>query len=328
MPLRHTSAISCTTGSVLAAEAIRGGDTHGWTVAASTGAPVLAGGTGCLAEGGTIVDWGEDLANEPTPTTGLPSSLLGRAILLLDVLAEHGSCTTTELLQLTDVPRPTLYRLLSTLEKEHLTVRDPSGRHRVGLRVLAWSASLQTPSAIVEVVRPILLDVRARTGESVQLYVREGDARVCVASVEPSTGLRVTVPTGSVLPLNLGSGGKAFLPWAADGAQFGISPDELAAIRSRRWAESVAEREVGVASVSSPILDDEQRVRAVLAVSGPADRFGSHPGRKFGKIAADAADQAARLLRDAGLISEAPRGEDSARSVRAAPIPGDAAKWR
>lgn len=223
--------------------------------------------------------------------------------MLLDVLAEHGSCTTFELLQLTDVPRPTLYRLLNTLEKEHLTVRDKAGRHRVGLRVLAWAASLQTPSALVEVVRPILLDVRARTGESVQLYVREGDARVCVASVEPATGLRVTVPTGSVLPLNLGSGGKAFLPWAEDGGRFGVSVEQLDVIRSRLWAESVAEREVGVASVSSPIFDKEGRVRAVLAVSGPTDRFGVHPGSMFGQVVVEAAAEAARRLLEAGVTA-------------------------
>lgn len=231
-----------------------------------------------------------------------PPSLLGRAILLLDMLAEHGSCTTSELLALTDVPRPTLYRLLRTLEREHLTVRDHAGRHRVGLRVLAWAASLQTPSALVEILRPVMLQLRAITGESVQLYVREGDARVCVASVEPSSGLRVTVPTGSVIPLGLGSGGKAFLPWVDDGEQFGVPRTVLAEIRSRRWTASVGEREIGVASVSSPILDSGDRALAVLAVSGPADRFGSDPGAKFGPVLREAAEQATQLLAEAGLI--------------------------
>jgi DNA-binding IclR family transcriptional regulator len=246
---------------------------------------------------------GRDLDSEKAPAAEVPQSLLARAILVLDVLAEHGSCTTADLLQLTEVPRPTLYRLLRTLEKEHLTVRDASGRHRVGLRALAWAASLQTPSALVELVRPILLDLRERTGESVQLYAQEGNARVCVASFEPSSGLRVTVPTGAVLPLHLGSGGKAFLPWAADGDQYGVSAKALATIKARGWAESVAEREVGVASVAAPILDDAENVRAVLAVSGPADRFGTHPGSMYGEIVRDAALEAARILRAAGVIS-------------------------
>lgn len=242
-------------------------------------------------------------ASRSAVNEAIPLGLLSRAILLLDVLAEHGSCTTNELMELTQVPRPTLYRLLRTLEREHLAVRDSSGRHRVGLRVLAWAASLQTPSALVEIVRPVMLEIRSRTGESVQLYVREGDARVCVASVEPAAGLRVTVPTGSVLPLYLGSGGKAFLPWADDGSRFGVSDEELAMIRTRGWAESVAEREVGVASVSSPILDDTDKVRAVLAVSGPIDRFGNSPGSRYGEIVLAAARDAARLLREVGILS-------------------------
>ena len=231
-----------------------------------------------------------------------PLSLLGRAISLLDTLAEQGSCTTAELLNLTGLPRPTLYRLLRTLEEEHLVVRDQTGRHRIGLRVLAWAASLQTPSAMLRVLRPVLVDLRTKTGESVQLYVREGDVRVCVASFEPASGLRVTVPTGSILPLNLGSGGKAFLPWAADGKKFGISQEQLDLIRRRGWAESEAEREVGVGSVSSPILDSQDTVKAVIAVSGPLERFRDHPGTRFGPTVLQAAQEATRLLRLEGMF--------------------------
>jgi DNA-binding IclR family transcriptional regulator len=232
-----------------------------------------------------------------------PLSLLGRAISLLDTVAEQGSCTTPELLSLTGLPRPTLYRLLRTLEEEHLVVKDQTGRHQIGLRVLAWAASLQTPAAFLRVLRPVLTDLRRKTGESVQLYVREGDVRVCVASFEPASGLRVTVPTGSILPLNLGSGGKAFLPWAADGKKFGISQEQLDLIRQRGWAESEAEREVGVGSVSSPILDSQDAVKAVIAVSGPLERFGNNPGSRFGRTVLRAAQEATRLLRLEGMIS-------------------------
>jgi DNA-binding IclR family transcriptional regulator len=232
-----------------------------------------------------------------------PLSLLGRAISLLDTVAEQGSCTTAELLTLTGLPRPTLYRLLRTLEDEHLVVKDQTGRHRIGLRVLAWAASLQTPSAILRVLRPVLTDLRASTGESVQLYVREGDARVCVASFEPASGLRVTVPTGSILPLNLGSGGKAFLPWAPDRKKFGIPQEQLDLIKQRGWAASKAEREVGVGSVSSPILDSQDRVNAVIAVSGPLQRFGDKAGPRLGPIVLRAAQKATRLLRLEGMIT-------------------------
>jgi DNA-binding IclR family transcriptional regulator len=254
---------------------------------------------------GALDTWTTATADNPQRDKAIvpPLSLLGRAISLLDTVAEQGSCTTAELLSLTGLPRPTLYRLLRTLEEEHLVVKEESGRHRIGLRVLAWAASLQTPSAILRVLRPVLTELRASTGESVQLYVREGDARVCVASFEPASGLRVTVPTGSILPLNLGSGGKAFLPWAPDYKKFGISQEQLDLIKRRGWAASKAEREAGVGSVSSPILDSQDRVSAVIAVSGPLQRFGDNAGPRLGPIVLRAAKKATRLLRLEGMIT-------------------------
>jgi DNA-binding IclR family transcriptional regulator len=126
--------------------------------------------------------------------------------------------------------------------------------------------------------------------------------RVCVASFEPASGLRNTVPTGAILPLNLGSGGKAFLPWAPDRKKFGVSQQQLDLIRERGWAESEEEREVGVGSVSSPILDSHETVRAVIAVSGPLERFRNHPGTRFGAAVLRAAQEATRLLRLEGVI--------------------------
>jgi DNA-binding IclR family transcriptional regulator len=243
------------------------------------------------------------VGSEKTAGSQLPStSPLARAIAVLDELAERGSATPGELQVATELPRPTLYRLLRILESEHLVARDDAGRHRIGLRVLAWATSLRALSTIVECVRPVLVRLRTDTGESVQLYVREGDARVCVASFEPSTGLRVTVPTGSVLPLHLGSGGKAMLAFSPDGEHFGIAKSELERIRKQRWSASVAEREVGVASVSSAIVDADENVVAVIAVSGPIDRFGTNPGPKFGRLVAGAAQEASMLLRRAAVI--------------------------
>ena len=126
--------------------------------------------------------------------------------------------------------------------------------------------------------------------------MREGDARVCVASVERATGLRDTVPVGAVLPLEFGSGGKVLLAWAEDKGRFpGIEAAELEAIRSRGWAESVAEREAGVASVSAPVFGPDGALSAAVCASGPVSRLGEHPGQRL----AERVLVAARQIEDA-----------------------------
>ena len=112
------------------------------------------------------------------------------------------------------------------------------------------------------VAAPALAELRADTEESVQLYVAEGDQRVCVAPLESPHGLRTIVPMGAALPLDRGSAGRALR--ATDAG----------------WVASVEERERGVASVSAPVLD-RGRVVAAISVSGPLERTSRQPGRRY-----------------------------------------------
>jgi DNA-binding IclR family transcriptional regulator len=52
-------------------------------------------------------------------------------------------------------------------------------------------------------------------------------------------------------------------------------------VRRRGWAQSVAERESGVASVSAPVRDAAGRVVAAVSVSGPVERIGRRPGVRW-----------------------------------------------
>ena len=53
---------------------------------------------------------------------------------------------------------------------------------------------------------------------------------------------------------------------------FAIQARTLAEVRRRGWAQSVAERESGVASVSAPVRDAAGTVVAAVSVSGPVER--------------------------------------------------------
>ena len=202
--------------------------------------------------------------------------VLDKSVAVLAALAERGPLNLAGLVEATGLPRPTAHRLAAALETHRLVGRDAAGRYRLGLRLLGWAGAASAEVGLVEVARPVLVRLRDETGESAQLFVRDGDRRVCVAAAERASGLRDTVPVGSVLPLDRGSGGKVLLAFGGD---LGPGPGEFDAVRRRGWAASVAEREEGVASVSAPVLDAGGRVRAAVSVSGPVQRLGRQPGR-------------------------------------------------
>lgn len=216
------------------------------------------------------------------PDTGV--QVLDRAVALVDVVARDGAASLAELVAATELPRPTAHRLAVALERHGVFTRGADGRFALGAKVAAWGAI--AGQGLAPAAGPVLAQLVADTGESAQLYVREGDRRVCVAVHERPSGLRDTVPLGAVLPLERGSGGTVLRAWAVDVPE----TRELAAVRRRGWAESVAEREAGVASVSAPVADRDGTVVAAISVSGPIERLGRQPGRRLARAVVAAAD--------------------------------------
>jgi DNA-binding IclR family transcriptional regulator len=220
--------------------------------------------------------------------------VLDKAVVILSFIAEGGPATLAEVVGGTGLSRPTAHRLLSALEAHRLVGRN-GGRYSLGVRLLAWGSGA-AGSSLVEAARTALVALRDETGESTQLYVREGDRRVCVASVERAGGgLKDVVPVGAVLPLDRGSGGKVLLAWAEDGERF-LRLAELEEVRRRGWAESVAEREAGVASVSAPVFGPGGELRAAVCASGPVSRLGEHPGERLAGPVVEAAREIGTAL--------------------------------
>lgn len=207
--------------------------------------------------------------------------VLDKAVLVLQTTA-RSPMTLADLVASTGLPRATAHRLAAALESHRLLARDSGGRWLPGpaLRELSAGAADQ----LHVTAAPIVARLRDESGESAQLYVREGSARVCLVAAERAHGLRDTVPVGARLPMTAGSGAQVLAAWSTDSeigellAGAAYTPRTLAEVRRRGWAQSVGEREPGVASVSAPVRDRSGAVVAAISVSGPIERIGRRPG--------------------------------------------------
>jgi DNA-binding IclR family transcriptional regulator len=218
--------------------------------------------------------------------------VLDRSVALLDLLGD-GPRSLRYLAEASGLPRPTAHRLLVALDSHGLVARDAGGTFRLGPRLTELATRAGRGLELGTLAGPVLSRLHDQAGESVQLYVRSGDRRLCVAARDAGTGLRDSVPVGALLPLDAGSGGKVLLAWSDDGERFPAVPAaELAAIRRRGWAASVAEREAGVASISAPVLRDGRLLGAVC-ISGPASRLGQATCRRLAPAVASAAAELA-----------------------------------
>ena len=210
--------------------------------------------------------------------------MLDKAVGVLRVAAAE-PCGLAELCERTGLPRATAHRLAVGLEVHGLLHRGSDGKWRPGPALAELAAGGVDP--LLEAAAAVLPRLRDITGESVQLYRRDGTQRVCVAAAEPASGLRDTVPVGSRLPMTAGSGAKVLAAWAEPAVQRALLTDArfneraLVDVRRRGWAQSVAERESGVASVSAPVRDAGGQVVAAVSVSGPIERIGRRPGVRW-----------------------------------------------
>lgn len=193
--------------------------------------------------------------------------VLDKAIAILDAVEER-PLALAGLVEATGLSRATAHRLASALEDHGLLARDAGGRFALGPRLARRS--------LEEAAAPALAALRDATGESAQLYVPRNGARLCVVSLESPHSLRTIVPAGAVLPLDQGSAGRVLRGEAEVGR--------------RGWAQSVEEREAGVASVSAPVRRDGA-IAAAVSVSGPVERTSRAPGRRYGPAVAAAARQ-------------------------------------
>ncbi|MBA2641137.1 MAG: IclR family transcriptional regulator [Nocardioidaceae bacterium] len=230
--------------------------------------------------------------------------VLDKAALVLTAL-ESGPATLAALVQQTGLARPTAHRVAVALEHHRLVARDLQGRFVLGPR-LGELSSAAGEDRLLATAGPVLARLRDITGESAQLFRRQGDVRVCVAAVERPSGLRDSVPVGSQLTMNAGSAAQILLAWEDPermhrGLQHSaFSAAALASVRKRGWAQSVGEREPGVASVSAGVRSPTGKVVASVSVSGPLERLSRQPGRMHAPAVMAAADRLSQSLRRSG----------------------------
>lgn len=208
--------------------------------------------------------------------------VLDKAMYLVELL-ERRSRTLAELVEDSAMSRSTVHRMLLALELHGLAARDVDGRWHLGARLIGLGVAASDSFPLARLAEPVLARLRDESGESVQLYVRQGEHRVCLSALDSPHELRTIVAPGAVLELGVGSAGR-LLGGASPGAS--------------GWLESVEDRAPGVASVSAPVCDRSGVVVAAVSVSGPLDRITRRPGALHGaEVVAAARSIEARLAR-------------------------------
>jgi DNA-binding IclR family transcriptional regulator len=216
-----------------------------------------------------------------------------RALVLLELVADSTSPRTVrELATASGLGRSTAYRLLATLEHRGLVERDPERQtYRLGYAALLLAARASDHSSLVRRARPILEELSAATGETVNLSVPVPGGTVAIDQVDSPHPVRLINYVGVRLPLHCTSNGKLLLAEMGDEAleRFLASPLErrtertmveparvrrqVTAARQRGFGITLGELDDSINGISVAIADSRGDPVAFLSVSGPAYRL-------------------------------------------------------
>jgi len=222
-----------------------------------------------------------------------PLSSVDHALELLLLFRSRPALRVSEVAEQLDVARSTAHRLLSMLVHRQFAVQDPATRtDRPGPRLVEIGLAAVGALDVRTRMRPYLLEVAARTGETVSLLLLEGDMVHFIDSIESKRTVRVGSRFDARMPAHATSAGKAMLAELDVAEVLAIYPNEKLAVvtehtlttrtqllaaldrvRAVGFAINLEESETGLGAVGMAVLGADGRPAAGFTVAGPMQRM-------------------------------------------------------
>lgn len=232
--------------------------------------------------------------NSPLPKAGKADGTVGKALEVLDsVAAFERPVKFTELLEDSNYPKATLYRLLQTLVNQNLLSHDPeTGSYSMGFRLIRLAHAAWEHASLAPIARPFVEELAADAGESVHLAQMDNGQVIFIDKLKATDRFETLAQAGQVAPAYCTGVGKAMLAYIAPKRldivlqQQSFFPytrathrsaesllGELPAIREKGIAFDREEHEEGIVSIAAPIFISNGRVIGALSVATSTARY-------------------------------------------------------
>jgi IclR family transcriptional regulator, KDG regulon repressor len=226
-----------------------------------------------------------------------------KALDILDLFDDrHTELALVEISKTLNMPKPTAFRLLQTLESRGYVKKerysDYDIRYRLGLKLLELGNLVTEQLELRRVALPFMKDLRDLIDEVIHLVIIDHYEAIYIEKVEGLQALRLVTRIGKREPLHVGSGPKLLLAYQPvefieeyiNNLDFNQLNDrgalnrrelvaEIKEIQENGFAVSKGEQDPDTIGVSYPIFNYKGKMVASLAVSGPAIRFFGERGQ-------------------------------------------------
>jgi DNA-binding IclR family transcriptional regulator len=177
----------------------------------------------------------------------------------------------SEILEKSDLKRPTLYRVLAALEAEDLISQKPDKTYALGTRLITLARIALAENNIIQIAHPELEKLGAETGETIHLGMRTGDEMVIVDKIESSDTVRMASMVGMRFPIHTTGIGKAYLVGLNEKqAEEFIENKPLKKITKYTTTDpKILKQRLSEARVKGYIIDDQENEEGIVCYSSP-----------------------------------------------------------
>lgn len=213
--------------------------------------------------------------------------------LLMQFRREEPELSGAELARRLDLPRASVFRMLYTLEQGGFVERAGDGTsYKLGLAVLRLGFELLASMELTEHGRPVIEELRDRSGYSAHIVVRDGREVVFVAKAAGRSAMFQSIQIGARLPAHATVLGRLLLADLDTAALSRLYPDTplpsytpktpttLAQLkkliehdRKQGYGVSMGGYESGISTIAAPVFNDSGEVTAAVSISIPAQQI-------------------------------------------------------
>jgi IclR family transcriptional regulator, KDG regulon repressor len=204
------------------------------------------------------------------------------------------------------MPKPTVYRIVATLESRGYLDRTSDGDYRLGRKFFESKPEGDDQQTLIKAARPAMEDLLESCKETLNLGVLDGGEVVTVETLESRLTVRMSSKIGNRRYLHSTALGKVLLASLPEKDALRIIRSrgmprftdntittwkalvvELEKVRTQGYAMDNCENEPDGRCIGAPIFGSRGRVVAALSISGPLPRMSISRARNFLKTLCD-----------------------------------------
>ena len=210
-----------------------------------------------------------------------------RSLDILNLFVDHPALTFQEIIDLSGIPKSSVYRMLSSLEEMKFLEKGADSKYRLGLLLLKYGSLVSKRLDIRKIAYPIMEELHNDVKEAINLTVRQGDQTVYVEKIDTYQKVRLYTAIGRSSPLYAGACSRIILSNLSDSyideyldktelQQHGngtytdreLLLESIEEARKNGYTFSNSELENHTSAVAAPIFDANGEAIAGISIAG------------------------------------------------------------